>query len=425
MILARKPFYGWFVVLAAFLCNFASTGLMIYSFSLFVVPMSAALGVPRTSIALGSSIFTICMGLVSAYVGNQVTKGRVRVLILTGIVLLGGGNVLLSLSTSVPVFYGCYALVGIGCAFAGPAVTSTLATAWFDKHRGLASGIISCGASVCAIFVPSVLAIVMGSVGIRAAYLANAAIVVVLLTVVLVLVRTRPQDMGLLPDGVTPEELAVRASQRRSPPTGLTLQQAVRTPAMWLVCIAFAALGFGQIGVMQNAGAFLIDQHFSTKTVASALGWIGLSGVVSTIFCGWLADRLSPKLVFCFGNALLALATLILTGLGPGSAYGWLVAYALLFGFGMGIWASAVPLIFTNLMGAKYFGAIWGTAFAVRSIFGDTAGVPVLSKIAETAGYQTAFRVAIVMFVISAVLVILARRPKLFPKVVPSVVAEA
>ena len=410
----KKIYYGWFVVLAAFLCNFASTGLMIYSFSLFVVPMSKTLGVPRTSIALASSVFTICMGLVSAYVGNQVTKGRVKMLILTGVILLGGSNALLSITDSLPVFYLCYTFIGIGSAFTGPAVTSTLATAWFDKRRGLAAGIISCGASVCAIFVPSILAIIMDSAGVRAAYLANSLIVIVLLVIALLLVKTRPQDIGLLPDGLTPKECDAIPVKERPVLIGLTRSQAMKTQAMWLVCVAFAALGFGQIGVMQNAAAFLSDLEFNTQTVASALGFIGLSGAVSTIFCGWLADRVNPKQVFCLGNMLLLVATLILTYTRPDSGYAWLLSYALMFGFGMGIWASTVPLIITKLMGPMCFGAIWGIAFAIRSIFGDTIGVPTISRIAEAAGYRIAFWVAIILFAVSAALIVAARKPKAF-----------
>ncbi len=410
----KKVYYGWFVVLAAFLCNFASTGLMIYSFSLFVVPMSMILGVTRTSIALASSIFTICLGVVSAYVGNQVTKGRVKMLILVGIILLGGGNALLAVTDSLSLFYLCYALIGIGGALTGPAVTSTLATAWFEKRRGLANGIISCGASVCAIFMPFILAFIMDSAGVRAAYLANSVIVLILLSVALLLVKTKPQDIGLLPDGLVLEEYDAKSVEKRPVPIGLTLGEAVKTPAMWFICIAFAALGFGQIGVLQNAAPFLSDLTFDTQTVASALGLIGFAGGISTILCGWLADRINPKLVFCIGNTLLLIATLILTYTQPYSGYVWLCSYALLFGFGMGIWASSVPLIIAKLMGPMYFGSIWGIIFAIRSIFGDTAGVPTISKVAETAGYRIAFWVAIFLFAVSAILVIAAKKPKKF-----------
>lgn len=408
----KKIYYGWFVVLAAFLCNFASTGLMIYSFSLFVVPMSESLAVPRTSIALASSIFTICMGIVSVYAGNQVTKGKVKQIIVVGILLLGGGNAILSLTNSLLIFYLCYAVLGIGSALTGPAVTSTLATSWFDKRRGLATGIISCGASVCAIFMPSILAFIMESNGVRSAYLANSGIVVLFLGIAVLIVKTKPQDIGLLPDGAT-EEQSVNKTNQAPKLTGLNRKQAMRTPAMWFICIAFAALGFGQIGVMQNAAAFLNDQSFSTQTIASALGFIGLAGAFSTIFSGWLADRINPKAVFCLGNLLLLLATFILTLMGPGTSYAWLVSYALLFGFGMGIWASSMPLIITKLLGPKYFGAIWGVAFAIRSVCGDTLGVPTISKIAELADYQTAFWLAIALFILSSLLIIVAKKPKL------------
>lgn len=409
----KKIYYGWFIVLAAFLCNFASTGLMIYSFSLFVVPMSESLGVARTSIALASSIFTICMGVVSIYAGNQVTKGKVKLIILIGILLLGVGNIILSITDSLLVFYVCYAVLGIGSALTGPAVTSTLATSWFKKRRGLATGIISCGASVCAIFMPSILALIMETNGVRAAYLTNSAIVFVLLGTAFIIVKTKPQDIGLLPDGVSEGKGTEKIVNKESILMGLNRKQTLKTSTMWLICLAFAALGFGQIGVMQNAAAFLSDQNFSTQIIASALGFIGLAGAFSTIFSGWLADRIDPKLVFCIGNTLLLVATLILAYIQQGSSYAWLLSYALLFGFGMGIWASSMPLVITKLLGPKYFGAIWGVAFAIRSVGGDTLGVPVISKIAELVSYRAAFWLAIILFMLSSILIMIAKKPKL------------
>lgn len=409
----KRIYYGWFVTLATFLSTFISVGLAIYSFSIFVVPMSEALSVPRTSITVGSSLFTISMGIVGIFTGAQVAKGYVRRLIAVGIAFIGSGYFLLSVVNSLSVFYMAYILIGIGCACTGPVMTSSLLTAWFNKRRGLAVGITSCGASVCAIIMPSLVSAIMNSGGIRTAYRVCGVIVILLLFITFLIIRPNPQSMGLYPDGQTKEEYEANVPKKGGLGnlTGLNRGQAMKTVTFWMLCIAFAMLGFSQMGVMQNAAAFLSDLSFDGQAAARALSFIGLAGVFSTIISGWLADR-NPKATFCMGNAVLLTGTLFLMFTEQDSGFGWLMAYALFFGFGMGVWSSSLPLITSGLLGSKYFGAIWGIAFAVKSLCGDSLGAPIVSAIASVAGYRIAFMIPAVFFVISAVFVLTARKPQ-------------
>lgn len=410
---SKKIYYGWFVTLATFLSTFISVGLAIYSFSIFVVPMSEILSVPRTSITVGSSLFTISMGIVGIFTGAQVAKGYVRRLIAVGIVFVGSGYFLVSMASSLPMFYIAYILIGIGCACTGPVMTSSLLTAWFNKRRGLAVGITSCGASVCAIIMPSLVSTIMNTGGIRTAYRICGLIVVIVLFIAFLIIRPNPQSMGLYIDGQSKEEYEANISRKGESGNriGLNRGQAMRTITFWMLCIAFAMLGFSQMGVMQNAAAFLNDLSFESQTAARALSFIGLAGVFSTIISGWLADR-NPKATFCMGNVVLLIGTMFLLSTNQDSGFGWLMAYALFFGFGMGVWSSSLPLITSGLLGTKYFGAIWGVAFAVKSLCGDSLGAPVVSAIASVIGYRMAFMIPAVFLVLSAVLVLMTRKPQ-------------
>jgi MFS family permease len=373
--------------------------------------MSELLEAPRTSIAIASSIYTACVALLSPMVGNQLAKGRVKLLVLAGAVLFGGGFALQALTNSLPMFYIFYALVGVGCALAGPVVSSALPTAWFDKKRGLAVGIANCGGGIAAIFVPSLIAQVTHSAGVHVAFLGLGIVAAALLVVAALLIKSKPQDIGLLPDGLTQAEFDALPQAERPQTTGLTRAQTLRTPALWLVSLALIALGFGQIGVMQNAAAFLNDLKFDMQTAATALGCIGIMSTVSKIFFGWLADRVDAKLVFSIGNVLLLVGTLLLVYTQPTSGLVWLLGYALIFGFGVGNWSATVPLIVGKLFGVAYFGAIWGIIFAFRTV-GDITGVPGIAGIAASSSYQAAFWIAIVLFAVSIAIMWVTRKPR-------------
>ncbi|MDR0888686.1 MAG: MFS transporter [Coriobacteriales bacterium] len=410
----KKFYYGWIVVIAAFLTQFVTTGLLIYTFSLFVAPMATSLDVPRTSITIASSIYTLAFAILSPVAGSQIDKGRIKIMIVIAAVLFGGGFILLAFASNIVMFYIFYALIGIGGALAGPAVGSTLSALWFDKHRGLTTGIVNAAGGVAALFMPTILASVMeSSGGTMVAFIIIGIISVVLLLISAVLVKTRPQDIGLMPDGLTKAEYDKLPQKQRPVMVGLTRAQALKTPALWFMAIALMCLGFGQLGVMQNATAFLTDTKFDMVAAAQALSIVGVVGVVSKLFFGWLVDKVDPKIVFAIGNILLIIGTLILTYTQPTSGIAWMYGYAVIFGFGVGCWAPVVPVLAGRTFGMAYFGAIWGVAFGLRTI-GDIVGVPGVSGIASFMGYQGAFWIAAILLAISLVLMVFVRKPKSF-----------
>jgi sugar phosphate permease len=403
----NKIYYGWYVAVAAFLSTFISVGLSIYSFSIFLIPMSELLEVSRTTISIALSLFTISMGLVGILAGVQMAKGKVRRLIALGTVLLCGGYLLLSVSQNIFVFYFSYVMIGSGCALAGPVMSGSLMTVWFNKYRGSAVGITTCGASVCAIVIPPMLVIIIEKFGLQIAYLVCAVLVAILLGFAFWIIRPNPQSMGLLPDGL----VQTKDNQTGVPILlGLSRSQAVRKPSFWLICSSFILLGFAQMGVLQNAISYLKDLNFDGKTSAKALSFIGISGLFGAVISGWLADR-NAKLTFLLGNTVLAIGTLFLNFVQSNLDLISLTAYSIFFGFGMASWLSALPLITANLFGAKYFGAIWGLAFAFKALIGDALGAPIISVVAEYIGYRNAFFIPMIFFVLSIVLVFMAKKP--------------
>lgn len=406
-------YYGWVVVIATFLTQFVTTGLLIYTFSLFVVPMSTMFDVPRTSITIASSIYTIMFAVVSPIVGTQIAKGRIKPLLFASAVLFGGGFLAMSFVNNIVAFYIVYALIGLGGALGGPVVGGALPAAWFDKRKGLAVGIVNCGGGIAAILVAPIIANVMTGMGTQTAFIVIGIIAIVLLVVAAILIKSKPQDIGLMPDGLTKEEYEALPVKERPVVVGLTRSQALKTPTLWMIAVALMFLGFGQLGVMQNAAAYLTDLQFDPQITATALGCIGMAGVAGKLFFGWLVDRMDAKVVFCIGNILLIVGTLFLTYTTQGSTLVWLLGYALLFGFGVGCWTPCITVLLGRMMGMAYFGAIWGVVFALRTV-GDILGVPGVSTIAGATGYTTAFWIAIGMLVVSLVLVLVSKKPKAY-----------
>lgn len=391
----KRFYYGWVNVLAAFLTVFVTVGILLYTFSLFLVPVSEEFGVPRTEVAFASSIYMVLTALSGVVAGILYEKGYVRYLLMASAVCFGGGFMLQSVAQSLGMFYVFYALVGIGAGVGGPAVNFSMVSYWFEKKKGLAIGIAACGSSICGLIIPGVVTNLTANYSWRTAYLVVGAIAFVLLMISALLAKTKPQDIGLLPDGLTEDEAVALPAQERPVLAGLNRSAAIKTPSFWLLGIALIFSGIGQIGIMQNAAASLIDMQFDMKIVASTLGYIGISALISKLLFGYLVDKLNPKLAFTLGVVVQIAGTIILAEATPASGYAYLMSYAVLFGLGTGAWGPTITVIVGRSFGMKYYASLWALIFIFKTV-GDIVGVPGISGLASSIGYSSAFYVAAV-----------------------------
>lgn len=185
-------YYGWVVIIATFITQFVTTGLLIYTFSLFVVPMSTMFDAPRTSITVASSIYTIMFAVISPIAGAQIAKGRLKPMLFASAILFGGGFIAMSFVNNIIAFYIVYALIGLGGALGGPVIGGALPAAWFDKRKGLAVGIVNCGGGIAAITTTPLIGNVLASSGTSTAFLTIGVIALVLMILAALLIKTKP-----------------------------------------------------------------------------------------------------------------------------------------------------------------------------------------------------------------------------------------
>ncbi|SHI90498.1 Sugar phosphate permease [Dethiosulfatibacter aminovorans DSM 17477] len=409
----KKFYYGWVVVFACFLINFVNTGLLVYTFSLFVLPVSTALAKSPTQIVLAASLFTAAFAIISPMIGKQLEKGRIKQLLIAGAILNGGGFMLLSKVNTLSMFYICYTIVGVGAAIVGPAVHSTLPAYWFEKKRGLAVGIANVGAGAGSIIAPMVITATMTSYDWRMGFFVLGAISAVILCALVFIIKTKPSEIGLYPDGLTKEEFDAQPAAERPVLEGLTRPQAFKTSAFWMICISFLFIGVAQLGVLQNQAAFLIGIQFDMSVAARALAYIGSMSILSKFIFGWLADKFHYKLVFLFGNILLVSGIIMLANVTSESNFVYMAVYAILFGLGIGSWYPIAGVIVGKTFGVKFYAAIYGFIFSIRAI-GDIFGAPSISAIAGTRGYSFGFLCAAACACVSVVLIMLIQTPKAY-----------
>jgi len=409
-----RIFYGYYLLAVTFLFMILFNGSGVFAFSLFVRPLEASLGWGRGQVMAGFTVYYSMIGIASPIVGRFVDRYGARPVIPVGAVLIGLGFVIVSQMSDLYLFYLGYAIIGTGAAAMGPVPCSAIIANWFRRKRGLAVGIMAAGIGAGGVVVAPFIGYILSHFDWRTAYL-SLAVLVVALTIPLALgvIRTRPSEMGLYPDGDKepvggPEGAASTGGERE----GSTLKQALKTPAFWLISVACFCYAFPSMGALQASVPFLEDIGYPTATAASALGAIGFGSAVGKILFGWLCDRMRPSRAFAIGATLLLASVLVLLTVRTDSPLLLIWTYALLLGLGAGAWLPTLAMLASTNFGLRFYGAVFGALNLCLS-FGTASG-PLFSGMMHDAtdSYLATFTIFALLLAIAIPVILLVKRPK-------------
>jgi sugar phosphate permease len=410
-----RIFYGYYLVAFTFLLMVLFSGCGVFAYSLFVKPLEASLGWARGEVMAGFTLFYLMVGLASPIVGRFVDRYGARPVIPIGAMMMGLGFVLVSQMSVLYLFYAGYVIIGIGAAAMGLVPCSAVISNWFKRKRGTAVGLMAGGIGAGGVVMAPFVGYMLSHFDWRAAYLSMGILIMVIaIPLALLVVRTKPSEMGLYPDGddAPSEAEMIDQTLEGGEKHGFTLHQALRTPAFWLIAVAFAFSNFANMGTIQSSAPFLDDVGYPTATAASALGAIALGSGIGKIFFGWLCDRMPAQRACATGISLQLVALLLLLTVRADSSLALIWAYALLLGLGVGAWLPTLSMLSSANFGLMFYGAIFGALNLAQSV--GTATGPLFSGLVHdaTGSYVGAFTTAAVLLAIAIPSILLARKPQ-------------
>jgi sugar phosphate permease len=394
---ARRLHYGWIVAAVTFFVLLITAGIRATP-GLLMVPLEEEFGWSRAVISLAVAINIALFGLIGPFAASAMDRWGVRRLVLIALALL---TVSVALTTQMRNQWQMMLLWGV-CVGAGTGVTAmvlaaVVATRWFEARRGAVLGALSAAnATGQLVFLP-LLAQIVEHRGWRAAALIVAGAAAVVFVVVLVLLRDRPEDLGLRRYGQTDDD---SSSRRPAMPPFAALRVAVRSRAFWVLAGTFFVCGASTNGLI---GTHLIaachDYGIPQVRSAQLLALMGIFDIVGTTASGWLTDRYSSRHLLFGYYTLRGLSLLFLPfTLAGGSGLG---IFAVFYGLD---WIATVPptvRLTGEAFGRENTGVIYGWIGASHQLGASLAAFGAGAIRTFAGDYRVAFWTAGVVCVVA------------------------
>jgi MFS family permease len=363
----RRPvfFYGWWVVLACAVGLFWGPPVSVFSFPVFLKPLMQAFHVGRAAVSLGFTLHLVATAVSAPALGWFIDRFGTRRVIVSTVVIFG--LVLISMQTlsgGIGHFYFRCVAMGLVSSGGGPIAYGNVVSLWFDRHRGLALGLTMVGIGVGAIVMPSFAQFLIARFGWRTAYaILGSAVLLIATPVVAAVLKEKPQDLGLLPDGA---EVRQATALSEVPVQGLSAREAWHSTTFWLMVSAFFLVSASVQGCLVHTTAMLSDRGINAQTAALGSSLVGAALLMGRVGTGYLLDRLfAPRIAAVFfGGAALGICLLWL-GTTPVAFAG-----AFLVGLGLGAEVDIIAYLTSRYFGLRAFGKIYSSAFAAFALAG-------------------------------------------------------
>jgi MFS family permease len=347
----RKIFYGWWVVAAAFFTFGLSVGLPYYNIPFFYDYFGKTYGWQAVDITRGFFYAT----LLTLWVGPVIVpRFSPRKLILAGtaltcLALIGYGT----MGPNIWVYWGLWVVFAMGYFLSGPIPHQIIIANWFRKTRGKAMGVVYVGVGLIGFLGSKMVKPITEGLDFHRALIIMGCMVLLAWPLAIFVLRDKPAEKGLYPDGADAPPAEVSAKPR-------SFKDLMSRCSFWLLVLG-SMCSIGSIGAVNFLMKLVFKENFDpsitdpnraqillNSTWQFASMTILLSSIGGRLLIGGFSDKFSVKWVMATSYFLSAITIPLLISVRPPTDP-WV--FSVLFGFAMGADYMLIPL-----MAAKQFG---------------------------------------------------------------------
>jgi len=417
LMLSKHFHYGWVIAIVG-ACIQSAHALSVYSFGVFLRPITLEFGWERGAMSIAASLAGVEMGFLAIITGKLCDKFGPRVLVTFSGIVLGTAFLLMTRIDSlwqVYLFWG----VGMGTA-ASCSVVPILSTIprWFVQKRGVAISITVTGFGLGAMISPLLAQLLISSYGWRQSFMILGIVAWIIIIPLAQLMKQNPEQMGLRPYGELEDTVD---KEVEDPKQGFTFKEALKAGPFWIFVSIQALWFFCLQTIVVHITPHAVDIGIPEITAASILAFVAGSSVAARFSMGFVSDKLGSRLAL---SLCLVLSTLALLWLLFTSEVWAFYIFAVLFGLAYGGVIPLLTVVPSELFGIRSLGVILG-ALILYSHIGSAAGAPLSGYIFDTTGsYRLALIILVVFSAMATILSMVLLRYRKISKEVPLDIIE-
>ena len=411
----ERFFYGWLMLLVGAIGIFASGPGQSFIFSVFLEPISADLNISQTSVSSAYAVATLVAAFALPYIGRSVDRYGMRAVFLCVAVLFGMAALAFSQVTqlvTLSLAFMALRLLGQGSLML---CSNNLVSQWFSRKRGFALGLMALGFGFSLAVYPPLAQWLMEQFGWRQAWVYLALFTwLLLIPIGWLLIQNKPEAIGLLPDGDQPDNSA-KDEERESAAmdgadAGLTLQEALRTSAFWIISAGMFTLAMLVTALFFYQIPILASQGVSTQLAANVFPLTALVMVVFMPIHGYFLDRIPTPAMFAWCLLLLAGALIAMVFV---KDLPTAIIYSVIFGLNNAALHAVYTYVWPRYFGRKHLGSIQGVAQTIGVVGASLGPLPFGIAYDLFATYSGVLMLFALQPLLCAILVVFVKPPVL------------
>lgn len=378
----RKLDYKWVIVGLSFLMVMICLGFCSSTKSLFIAPVTSALGIDRGLFSINDSVRFITVAIINVFFGSLINRFGAKKLICAGFICLISSQFVYSFATNVLVFYIGGMLLGLGLAWTTTTMVGAVVNKWCRESKGTIMGAVLAangigGAIAIQILTPI---IEQNAFGYRNAYRLSAVILLVVLALIVLFFKNSPKK-----DDNEKIEVSKKKSRGREW-SGIDYKDAVKMPYFYCALICIFLTGFVLQGASGVSAAHMKDVGLDPAYVGTVLSIHSLALSGFKFLTGFIYDKrgLRTTITICSVTAVIVMICLTLvTDSFAGKVFA--LVYGIFSSLALPLETIVLPIYAGDLFGQKSFNKMLGLFVSVNTA-GYAVGAPMINLVYDKCG---------------------------------------
>jgi len=368
-----------------------------YVFSIFIDSIIEDTGLSRPGISVLYMASTGMSAVLVAIVSRLADRyGPKTMLVAVG---LGFGAACFGMATATNILLFYIAFASLRALGQGSLNINSilLVNQWFVSRRGRAIAMMGLGAVLSSAIFPPFARFLIVNIGWQEAYgVIGAVAIVLIIPVTLLVVRNRPEDMGMFPDG-SPEPLV---SETRQAMSGVRKDTRVYSSInFWLLALSLGTPGLVSTALVFHQTSIFEEKGLSATLAAGVVVIFSGSSAVSSLLAGFAVDRIGPKALYAISMVSLLVALVLVVA----------VVYVLVMGVAGGAHHIVQGVIWAHYYGRHGLGRVQGSAMTINFCASAVGPLPLAIFHDLTGTYTVGMLVMMALPVLSILALVKAR----------------